>query len=68
VTSLRFSAEVAVGEVGWENARGSLADGTPVDLAIAAVAEVGVYGPGRAARVTWDQGPARLRHLWITLG
>jgi hypothetical protein len=81
VTPLRFPDEVAVGEVGWEDAWEpggwghllaigvvEIPDGMPVDLAIAAVAEVGVYGPGRAARVTWDQGPARLRHLWITLG
>lgn len=82
MTALRFPAEVAVGEVSWEDAREpggwghrlaigvvEVPDGTPAGLTIGAIAQVGVYGPGRTPRVTWDQGmPDRAarntRNIW----
>jgi hypothetical protein len=68
VTALHFPAEVAVGEVDWQDAQEpggwghllaigvvDVPDGTPVNLDVCAVAEVGVYGPDQSQRVTWEQ-------------
>jgi hypothetical protein len=61
VTALRFPAEIAVGEVWWEDAREpggwghllaigvvEVPDGTAVSLSVSVVAEVGVYGRDQA--------------------
>ena len=61
MTALRFPAEIAVGEVWWEDARepggwghllaigvGEVPDGTAVSLSVNVVAEVGVFGRDQA--------------------